>query len=615
MLLVVSIPYNSFGQLGFCSGNSGDPIFNETFGTGATTSLPFGTTSYAYNSTQPNDGFYNVSSNTNWFGWHDIVDHTVGDTNGRMLIVNADYTPGEFYRTTISGLCENTTYEFSSWMINLLPSTSGCPGGGIPINVKFEIWDNTNTNLLASGDTGNINGTSSPNWQQYALVFKSLSSQTSVILKMLNNGVGGCGNDLALDDIVFKSCGDTIKIEDSSDSNTTILCEDEVPFSTIIKATPDFTIFTSHFYQWQESLDGVIWMDIAGETNDTYSTALIYNTSFYRVKVAEAEINVNNDSCNSASEIYEIRVVPLPNVPVNNGDLVICENDLTPLSVTVPTGVIVNWYNANTGGNLLKANSTTYNPTASGIYYAEAETIENGCLSTSRTAVQIDYLEIPEVTDQILEFCENTSITLYANPTDPSTVTSYLWDNGSVAEQIDVSDPGTYSVVVSNNSCSVTKTIMVSQIDNPIIESVTSSGTNINISTTNTGNFLYSLDGVTFQSNPTFFSIEGGQYTIYVKHQDCDDLITTQHIHFYIPNFFTPNGDNANDTFNLKGIEYYSTSQVSIFDRYGKLIKNGINTSLSWDGTFKGKLLPTGDYWYIIIIEGQKFTGHITLKR
>lgn len=614
LLLVLSITAQSYAQLGFCTGNSGDPIFMETFGTGSTTQLPTGTTSYTYNSMAPDDGFYNVSSNTNWFGWHDIVDHTPNDANGRMLVINADFTSGEFYRTTINGLCENTTYEFSSWMINLLP-TSRCGGIGIPINVKFEIWDNTDTNLLASGDTGNINGTSSPNWQQYALVFQSLPSQTSVILKMLNNGVGGCGNDLALDDIVFKSCGDTIKIEDTSNMNIVSLCEDELPYSTTLTATPDFTIFSSHFYQWQESTDGVNWIDILGETSNSYTTSPINNTTFFRVKVAEAVVNVNNDSCNSSSEIYGMRVIPLPNAPISNGDLMICENDTTPLSVTVPADVNVNWYDATTAGNLLLANNTSFNPSISGIYYAEAETIEGGCLSASRTVLQIDYFKIPEVTDESISFCENTSITLQANPTDPSAVTSYLWNNGNTAEQIEVSSPGTYSVVVSNSSCSVTKTIILSQIDNPIIESTISDGSNIIISTSNTGDFLYSIDGITFQSNPTFFNIEGGQYTIYVKHQDCAEIITTQHIHFYIPKFFTPNGDTINDTFNLKGIEFYSFSEVSIFDRYGKLLKNAVNTPFSWNGTFNNALLPTGDYWYVVIIDNQKFTGHVTLKR
>ena len=601
-------------QLGFCSGNSGDPIFTETFGTGATIALPAGTTSYLFKANSPPDGFYNVSNNSNWYGWFDLQDHTVGDTNGRMLIVNADFTPGEFYRTTINGLCENTTYEFSSWMINILPK-SLCSGVGIPINVKFEIWDNTDTNLLASGNTGDIIGTSSPDWQQYALVFQTASSQTSVILKMLNNGVGGCGNDLALDDIVFKSCGDSITIEDALSMNTVRVCESVLPFSTTLTAIPDFSIFSSHFYQWQESKDGINWIDIFGGTNNNYTTTPVNSTTYYRVKVAEAEVNVNNDFCNSSSEIYEIKVIPLPKPPLTNGDLTICGNDTTPLSVTVPTSVTVNWYDAATGGNLLVVNSTSYKPNISGIYYAETETLVGGCLSSSRAAIKMDYVKLPEVTDEILTICENTNITIHANPTDPSIVTSYLWNSGEVTEQIVVSSPGTYSVQVSNGFCTVTKTIIISQIDNPIIDSVTSNGTNIIIKTSNTGDFLYSINGSVFQPDSTFLNIEGGQYTIQVNQRDCDQIITTQHIHFYIPKFFTPNGDNINDSFNLKGIEFFNYSQVSIFDRYGKLLKYAENSPFLWNGTFNGTLLATADYWYIIIIEGQKFTGHITLKR
>ena len=113
----------SVAQLGFCTGNSGDPIFIETFGSGTTQgpALPTGTTSYTFTSGSPNDGFYTVSSTTSFFDWHNVGDHT-GDTNGKCLVVNADFTAGEFYRTTISGLCENTSYEFSAFLINLLPS-------------------------------------------------------------------------------------------------------------------------------------------------------------------------------------------------------------------------------------------------------------------------------------------------------------------------------------------------------------------------------------------------------------------------------------------------------------------------------------------------------------
>ena len=44
-------------------------------------------------------------------------------------------------------------------------------------------------------------------------------------------------------------------------------------------------------YQWQQSLDGINWTDILGETNQTYITPLIISNIFYRVKVEEEAIN------------------------------------------------------------------------------------------------------------------------------------------------------------------------------------------------------------------------------------------------------------------------------------------------------------------------------------
>jgi len=62
-----------YAQLGFCAGNSGDPIFVETFGSGITNNpLPAGTTTYPFSPGYPNDGFYTVSNGTigNSFDWH-----------------------------------------------------------------------------------------------------------------------------------------------------------------------------------------------------------------------------------------------------------------------------------------------------------------------------------------------------------------------------------------------------------------------------------------------------------------------------------------------------------------------------------------------------------------
>lgn len=601
-------------QLGFCSGNSGDPIFTETFGTGTTNNrLPAGTTTYTFVTGTPSDGFYTVSNRSNFFDWHDVPDHTPNDTNGKMLIINASFTADEFYRTTISGLCENTSYEFSAWMINLLPSV-GCGGAGIPINVKFQIWDNSDTNLLASGDTGSIQGTSSPNWENYALVFQTLPGQTSVILKMINNGNGGCGNDLAIDDILFKTCGDRVIIEDTTGNTKMDICETDVPITTELTAVPDFLSFSTHFYQWQESTDGINWTDISGETGNNFTTPLIYDDSFYRVKIAEDAINVDNSLCNTISETYAIRISELPEAPISNGDLQLCENDVTPLTVTVPSRVTVDWFDAPINGNLVQSNSLSYSPNGvSGTYYAEAVTILGDCRSTSRTAVNVAYSEIPVVTDEQAMFCENEGITIHAN-SNINTVT-YLWNTGETTEEILVTSPGIYTVIVTNDSCSVTKTVEVEQIDNPIIERVESDGRSVVVYVSNSGNFEYSLDGVTFQTSPIFNFVEGGLYTIYVKEANCNELITIAHLHFYIPKYFTPNNDGINDTFDLKGIEFYASSKVHIFNRYGKLLKSSQNAPFVWNGTLAGDLLPSDDYWYIIEIDGQKFMGHFTLKR
>ena len=244
----------TYAQLGFCSGNSGNPIFTQDFGTGTVNGpqlLPL-TTTYIYSNAYPDDGKYAVSNGTfgNSFDWHEIEDHTSNDVNGKCLIVNADLDAGEFYNTTINGLCENTTYEFSAWLINLVEAgtfCSGQPGGTIPVNVTFEIWDISETTLLKSGDTDDITESIIPNWQEYGLVFQTLTGQNAVVLKMINNGIGGCGNDLAIDDIEFKTCGDDVTVADASNNNVISICSGQTPYTTTLFATPDNSVLVLIF--------------------------------------------------------------------------------------------------------------------------------------------------------------------------------------------------------------------------------------------------------------------------------------------------------------------------------------------------------------------------------
>ena len=67
-----------------------------------------------------------------------------------------------------------------------------------------------------------------------------------------------------------------------------------------------------------------------------------------------------------------------------------------------------------------------------------------------------------------------------------------------------------------------------------------------------------------------------------------------------IPNTFTPNGDGINDVWDIKYLEYFPRCTVNIYNRYGEKVFSSIGYTIPWDGRYKGSVLPTGAYYYII---------------
>ncbi|WP_029037806.1 T9SS type B sorting domain-containing protein [Salinimicrobium xinjiangense] len=610
----------AFSQLSFCPGSKGDPIFHEDFGTGLGTgaALPAGITTYDYVTGDPDDGQYTISSRIgqNNGSWHQALpQRTI--SNGKALIVNAnDNTAGMFYETGITGLCEATTYEFSAFLMNVYnaASVNVCEGTGIPINVRFEIWDETDTVLLASGSTGDIDGTSNPQWEQYALVFRSQVGQSDVILRMFNNGVGGCGNDLAIDDIIFRSCGDLTEISSEvTAGNSLEVCEPDSPVSVELTATPNNTVYTSHAFQWQESADGEHWVDLAGETGRDFSSPQISSTTYYRIKIAEDAVNLLDDLCSSASEPFEVIIVTTPEAPLSPGDREACEGDMIPpLEVTVEADETVFWFDNATGGNQL-ATGKRFVPEVAGTYYAEAIKTGFSCEPGPRTAVTLTVFSSPQVTDEIRKLCSGGEINLDAGAGN----FSYNWSTGASGREISVNLPGNYSVVLTNaNGCSAVKEFQVRAVDVAGISKITSEGTTVIIQPAHTGEFEYSLDGINFQSSGTFENIPGGIYTAYVRDLEGCNTVSKEFPHIVLPQFITPNSDGFNDQFELKGVEYFSNSEIRIYDRYGKLLATGTGAGFSWDGSFNGRELPAEDYWYHIFIDGyEPIKGHFSLIR
>lgn len=77
----------------------------------------------------------------------------------------------------------------------------------------------------------------------------------------------------------------------------------------------------------------------------------------------------------------------------------------------------------------------------------------------------------------------------------------------------------------------------------------------------------------------------------------------------------TPNGDGINDKFIIKpAILAGEKYEIIIFNRYGDEVYSNKNYNNDWQGTYEGKQLPEGTYYYIVIDQnGDQFKGPINI--
>lgn len=174
---------------------------------------------------------------------------------------------------------------------------------------------------------------------------------------------------------------------------------------------------------------------------------------------------------------------------------------------------------------------------------------------------------------------------------------------------------GDYSLTIYKTEngieCSHTKNFTVV---NPIKAKVTAVNVNIEDEKNNTievivsgnSNYMFSLDNINFEGNSTSFTftnIQNGLRTIYIRDvNNCEEPIEAKASILGYPKFFSPNGDNDNDYWNIKGLDadLYKAINIVIFNRFGVIIGKitDFNTK-GWDGRFNGKLQQPNNYWFI----------------
>ena len=102
----------------------------------------------------------------------------------------------------------------------------------------------------------------------------------------------------------------------------------------------------------------------------------------------------------------------------------------------------------------------------------------------------------------------------------------------------------------------------------------------------------------------TRFGCEGDTSYYEVVIQDCP------YLQLFIPNSFTPNGDNLNETFYVHGVDGDSIKSLVIYNRWGEKIYEALG-NIPWDG----KNCQIGVYTYLIKAYNQQYSGKVALVR
>jgi gliding motility-associated-like protein len=292
-----------------------------------------------------------------------------------------------------------------------------------------------------------------------------------------------------------------------------------------------------------------------------------------------------------------------------------------PGEVTITANVSegnIFWYETATGNSLIGiGNSLTRILDANTTFYAQA-TNNTVCSNGVRVPVNIVIYPLPFVEDQNQILCKNSSVVLDSKYIGGT----YLWSTGETTQTIEVTLAGNYTVQVTSpppDNCINTNNLLV--IEKTISEinyvDVNENTATIFLKNTSIGDFEYSIDGINFQLSNIFENVAGGTQTAYVREiNSCGE--TNQKFYVLgVPTFFSPNNDSYNDVWKVVGFENYPKAEITIFDKFGKLITILNNQNPSWNGTFNNQNLPATDYWYVMKVDETKplKKGHFSLIR
>ncbi|GAB5419229.1 MAG: hypothetical protein Crog4KO_25740 [Crocinitomicaceae bacterium] len=346
---------------------------------------------------------------------------------------------------------------------------------------------------------------------------------------------------------------------------------------------------------------------------------------------------------NAAAGSQTITINPLP--PVNAGpDLTLCDGESYTQSATGAQTYV--WDNGTpNGGTIVPTATATYTVTG---------TDANGCIAMDDVTVTVEPIPQPSFIADTLSICEPGTVVF--NNTTIGSFTDCTWDFGDGNAGTGCADVpniyqngGSYDVtltVTSANGCtnSVTYTdyIYVENIPDPSfipsIYTVISLDTEISFDNNSSGASNYEWDfgdgsPTVTTMNPTHEfptdATSGYLVTLYgYSPIGCVDSFSTviqvnEEVIYYIPNTFTPDGDEFNQTFQpifTAGFDPYDWN-IKIYNRWGQLVYESSDPEAGWDGTFNGRMVQDGTYVWTVefktIASDERRTdrGHVNVTK
>lgn len=379
------------------------------------------------------------------------------------------------------------------------------------------------------------------------------------------------------------------------------------------------------------------------------------NTGSYNIS-----LTIIQDNCASLSTVHTVNVVPLPTSDFTVFSPV-CVNEEITISYTgiADSSATFNWNFSNgiiASGSGKGPYQISWNNSGT---YNIALVVQNNseCLS-QETVMQVSVKAKPVI--KFITDIDNGCVPLTVHFFDNSipVPTNFFWDFGDGGSNHISTDQnpiytfeqsGVYNVVLTvmtiDSICvgpyTFSKTINVNPIPdvdfytNPETGSFENSTINFYSTSSNditnwywNFNDIASDENYSFQENPFHTFKNPGTFNVsLIASSDigCLDSVSKKIIikdifTFYMPNAFTPDGDNINDSFGPKGRNVDSENyEMYIYDRWGEEIFRSQDVSLFWDGKVKGgKDAPIGVYAWLIItkeIEGRShaYSGYVTI--